>query len=223
MTVTCVVSGRSSPGATTVTVGLAMAWSRWKLNPLLIEADPAGGVLGLRFGLGSRPSLLSLVTEARRSFSVDQLDAHSQAIAGAASLIGVSDPVVAARTVARAADILGPELDHLSRPVAIDLGRLSSGSAALSFLNPSSRVLLATRSTTSEVQAMLFQLRLLRDHDVEPELVVIGRTQNRPMRSQRLLVLASPGSFRRIRGWPPCLLAVAIAGLSSTGPFSGDR
>jgi len=180
MTVVCVASGRSSAGATSVTVGLAMAWSRWDLNPLLIEADPAGGVLGLRFGLASRPSLLSLITEARRSFSVDQLDAHSQSVGGAPSLIGVADPVVAARTVARAGDILGPELERLARPIVIDLGRITSDSSSLGFVDPSCRVLLTTRSTTAEVQAMLFQLRLLRDRNVEPELVVIGRGQNRP-------------------------------------------
>lgn len=180
MTVIAVATGRSAAGGTSLAVGLAMAWSRWNLNPLLVEADPAGGVLGLRFGLSSRPSLLSLTTDARRSFSVDQLDKHSQAVGGASTLIGVTDPLVASRTVARAADIIAPELPRLPRPVVVDLGRVDGNAASLPFVDDASRVLLVTRPTTAEVQAMLFQLRLLRDRGAEPELVIIGDGPNRP-------------------------------------------
>lgn len=178
MTVVAVASGRSASGATSLTVGLAMAWARWNLHPLLIEADPAGGVLGLRFGLSSRPSLLSFTTDARRSFSADQLDAHAQPIGGAPALIGVTDPLVAHRTVGRAADILGQELSLLPRPVVIDVGRVDATSPALSFLDDRTQVLLTTRATTAEVQAMLFQLRLFRDRDIEPGIVVIGEGPN---------------------------------------------
>lgn len=180
MTVITVASGRSAAGGTSVAVGLAMAWSRWKLNPLLVEADPAGGVLGLRFGLNSRPSLLSLTTESRRSFSVEHLEHHSQMVGGAPTLIGVTDPLVASRTVGRAADIIAPELRRLPRPVVIDMGRIDANSSALPFVDGADRVLLVSRATTAEVQAMLFQLRLLRDRGAEPELVIIGPGPNEP-------------------------------------------
>ena len=57
-------SAHGSPGVTTTALTLAATWPEDR-PCLLVEADPFGGVIGARYGLGDTPGLSSLAAVAR--------------------------------------------------------------------------------------------------------------------------------------------------------------
>ncbi|OJY48113.1 chromosome partitioning protein [Pseudonocardia sp. 73-21] len=59
-----VVSVKGSPGVTTLCLALAACWPD-PGAPIVVEADPAGGDVAMRFGLAPSPGLLSLAAAAR--------------------------------------------------------------------------------------------------------------------------------------------------------------
>ena len=67
------------PGATSWTLLLAAAWrADENRRKVVLEADPDGGVLGVRYGVGVDPGAISLASAARRSrsagFEIDDID-----------------------------------------------------------------------------------------------------------------------------------------------------
>ena len=65
-------SVKASPGVTTAALALCVAWPtrRWAV---MIEADPAGGDLVARFGLGETPDVLSLAAASRHDRDAEAL------------------------------------------------------------------------------------------------------------------------------------------------------
>lgn len=59
---------RGAPGATSWALLLAAAWPHeFSDRRIVLEADPAGGVVGARYGLGVEPGAVRLVTGLRRN------------------------------------------------------------------------------------------------------------------------------------------------------------
>ena len=54
-----------SPGATTLALGLGSVWERPGRSAVVVEADPDGGVVAARLGLGHHPCLTELAVRAR--------------------------------------------------------------------------------------------------------------------------------------------------------------
>lgn len=167
-------SARSSPGVTSLAVGMAYVWQELGYQPLLVEADPAGGVLGLRFDLPSEPSLTTLSADLRRGSDPQRILDNTAEIRGVRSLLSSVDPAQASRVLTRSAGILAAELPSVQRPVVIDAGRLGADSPSLPLLQASHQVLVLCRPRVEEAQAMLFGLRLLRGLDCRCGLVVVG-------------------------------------------------
>src|SRR5438477_511605 len=78
---TIVVGSVRSAGATTV----ALAIAGWLDPVVLVEADPDGGVLALRYGLRREPGLLTLA--ASRDLEGDMLSEHTQRLPGGLPVI----------------------------------------------------------------------------------------------------------------------------------------
>lgn len=167
-------SARSSPGVTSLAVGMAYVWQELGYQPLLVEADPAGGVLGLRFDLPSEPSFTTLSADLRRGSDPQRIFDNTAEIRGVRTLLSSVDPAQAGRVLTRSAGILAAELPSLRRPVVIDAGRLGADSPALPLLQASHQVLVLCRPRVEEAQAMLFGLRLLRGLGCRCGLVVVG-------------------------------------------------
>ena len=174
MTVVAICSTRSSPGATSLCVALGAAWARRGPRPLLIEADPAGGVIGLRFAMSADPSLRTLWADMRRGYSPELVQQNSTDLRGIDCLLAPTDPLLASRALEHVAPVLSRELAALSRPVVIDLGRISDTSKALPFVSCATHVLLVGRPRVEDTQSLLYGSRLLgaaagrplRRHDV---------------------------------------------------------
>ena len=59
---------RGAPGVTSWAVLLAAAWPpEFQIERVVLEADPAGGVLGARYGLGVEPGVAAFLASLRRN------------------------------------------------------------------------------------------------------------------------------------------------------------
>ena len=85
MSVVALLGIKQSPGATTLAVALAALAS--EREPLIIEADPIGGVLAARACIPLDPGLLTLAAAGRRGVSTQLLDAHTQTLANGARVL----------------------------------------------------------------------------------------------------------------------------------------
>lgn len=180
MSVVAVTSSRTSPGATTVAAGLAIAWSHVAERSLLIEADPAGGVLGLRFDLEPSRSLASLGTDIQHRFHSDHLWASSQDLRGARCILAPVDPLLARAWIQRLSPTLIEQLPQLGVPTVVDLGWVDHDGASASLANAADKTLIVTRPDVAEIQALLFQVRRLQAMDTEVAIVTIGDSPNDP-------------------------------------------
>ena len=134
MTVIAVCSAKHSPGATTLALALVTAWAsktaRADTPPVLVEADPSGGDLAARLGLGADPGLVSMAAAARHPSSDIDLIGHAQPLpCGGMAILGPSNPDQAEAAVAALASRLSSGLGKLGCGV-IDCGRWGRGSAA---------------------------------------------------------------------------------------------
>ena len=119
-----VASTKGSPGATCFALGLAVVWPR---PVILVEADPAGGDLGGRFGVPDHPGLAGLVVAARRDGGPELWPAHAHRLP-----VGV-DVVIApaaARPAHAAVAGLASTLPAAEADLIFDVGRLAEASPA---------------------------------------------------------------------------------------------
>lgn len=134
MTVIAVCSTKHSPGASTFALALVTAWAsasaRADEPPVLVEADPSGGDLAARLGLGIDPGLVSMAAAARHPQSRLDLDDHLQRLpCGGAVVLGPTNPNEAEAAVGTIASRVAGEVEKRGRGV-IDCGRWRRGSPA---------------------------------------------------------------------------------------------
>lgn len=171
----CSVKG--SPGVTTTALALAARWPGAK--PVLLEADPAGGDLGVRFGLPSVPGLVSLAAASRRTRDPALFTEHCQVLPGGVAV--VVGPLGAEQ--ARAAlEILGTRGLGLLRATAVDptslvlmdVGRVDVASPAVALLRGASAVLVLTRPRAEDLSHAATVLAVVPTWTRHPGLVLIG-------------------------------------------------
>jgi MinD-like ATPase involved in chromosome partitioning or flagellar assembly len=215
MSLVTVGSVRGGPGATTVAVALAAVWARRGRDPFLVEADPDGGVLAARFGLGHRPSLTELGVRARTSIHPDDLWPAAQALSAPGADHPV--PVVVAHPSAdqcqAALRTVGPRLGGLldslpEHDVVADVGRLRPGSPALTLVEESSLLLLVLRPRLEEIDAVAQRITALNERR-GVRLVLIG---NDPYPAVEVASVLSVG-----------VLGVVADDGRSAPAFRGDR
>jgi hypothetical protein len=118
-------SVKGSPGATTFALALAVVWPR---PVVLVEADPAGGDLGGRFGVPDTPGLASLVVQARHERGPGLWQAHAHRLdLGADVVVAPASGWQAHAAVTRLADHPPPRSDV---DIVLDMGRLYDASPA---------------------------------------------------------------------------------------------
>lgn len=122
MSVIAFASARGAPGVTTT----ALAVSGWVDDCVLLEADPAGGVLAIRYGLGREPGLLTLA--ASGSSGETDISRHAQLLPGGTTV--VPGPETAAQAL-HVWDVGRRSIEQAvfsaDRTVVVDLGRLAPG------------------------------------------------------------------------------------------------
>lgn len=152
MTVIGLVGGKHSAGVTTLALALA-ASARVEARPLVVEADPAGGDIAPRAGLGLDPGLLTLAAAGRHGLSESLIESHAQPFGnGVRVLVGPSAPEQAAGALAGCGQWLGVGLARQPWLTIIDAGRWEPRSPAAELLGVSTLALLVLRPTVEGVE-----------------------------------------------------------------------
>ncbi|GAA4850053.1 P-loop NTPase family protein [Saccharopolyspora rosea] len=176
----CSVKG--SPGVTTAALAMAARWPGG--DPVVVEADPAGGDLTARFRLPASPGVVSLAAAARRQSSADLVTEHSQRLPG--GLRVVAGPVAAEQ--ARAA--LGvlttrglPALRAAARSpesaVLVDVGRGDTASPALPLVRGADALMVLARPRADELSHVATLLESVSTWTRTPGLVLAGDGHSR--------------------------------------------
>ena len=156
---------RSSPGVTTAALALGAVWQRGGRQPLVVEADPDGGVLAARYGLGAHPNLTELAGRTRSGLRPTDVWEHAQRLPGGLGAV-VAHPS-ADQTHAALRTGAARIGDHLSRvedtDVLVDAGRLSPSSPALELLPSASLIVVVLRPRLDEISALAQRLPALHE------------------------------------------------------------
>ena len=181
MTSFAVASCHGAPGVTTTVIGLAATWPGAE-RPVVVEADPAGGVLAARFDeLRADRTLAEVAVEVRRRYDHDRVVASARALWGAIPVVVA--PPSAEQThgaLAMAGDHLGDGAARSGRMVVFDVGRLTARSPALALARRSAMVVLVARPSFEAVATLAARAGELRDAGCTLGLVVIGESPYPP-------------------------------------------
>jgi hypothetical protein len=155
MSIVAVGSMHGSPGATTLALALAAVWARTGREALMVEADPDGGVLAARLGLGHHPSITDLAVRSRGSLHPDLVWEAAQTLPGGRPIV-VSHPsldqchATLRSGAGRLAEVLRALPDH---DAMVDVGRLRPASPAAPLADAADILLLVMRPRLEDVDA----------------------------------------------------------------------
>ena len=170
---------RSSPGVTTAVLTIASCLD----NSVLVEADWDGGVLGARLGLSREPGLTTLAAAARVDPSSD-ITAHAQLLPG--GTLAVPGPASAGSAVgvwtsagSRLAGTL--RAGARSRPVLVDVGRLSPLSPVVPLLDAADLLVVVARPAVEELHAAAVRIDdLQREASCPLAMLLVGERPHGP-------------------------------------------
>lgn len=167
-------SVKASPGVTTTVLALAAVWPEER--PLLIvDADPDGGDLAARTGLGVEPGMASLAAAGRRSLDHADIERHTQTLPGGIPvLVGNPDPEQASRELDLVSQRLAEVLPHESPDVFVDCGRLRGSSPATPLARRACATLIVCRPRVDELQHVRAQLGRLADQGMRAAVLLVG-------------------------------------------------
>lgn len=173
-----VLSLKGSPGATTFAIALGARWPA-PARPLVIEADPSGGDLALRFSLSSTPGLVSLAAAARRDDDPDLVWRHTQQLPGGLAVVAAPPDADQARAalsalVPTSLGVLRAAANELSTAVIVDCGRVDPGSRAESIVRASDVVVLLSRAHADDLAHLPRRLHTVGRWSPNPVLLLAG-------------------------------------------------
>ncbi|HEY3141444.1 MAG TPA: hypothetical protein VGJ86_09950 [Acidimicrobiales bacterium] len=184
-------SAKASPGVTTTIAALAATWPQDR-GLLIVELDPAGGDLAVRFDLSPEPGLVSLAAAGRRDLDPDTLLAHTQALPGQAGGGGggrqqgrhhaqafgrrvLAGPVAAEQAgvaIAALKDRLPRVLATMGMDVLVDCGRLDHASPAEKIAVQAALLVVVSRPVVTEVHHLASRMTSLEPRALS--LLLIG-------------------------------------------------
>lgn len=150
MALVCVTSAHGAPGVTTLAL---LAAGRWPRPTAVVEADPSGGVLAVRYGLGRSPGLADLAAGVDTHASVSALWSSAQSLPGGLRVVAAPDS--GEITAGILDDVAGPLARWLCRlgdvDVIVDCGRSIPGSPTAALMAAADAVLVVTRTTPDQL------------------------------------------------------------------------
>lgn len=167
-----VCSAKGSPGATTAALALGARWP--SPDPIVVEADPAGGDLAARFRLDAGPSLVTLAAASRRGGDPQLLSEHCQRLPGGLRVI--AGPIAAHQAWA-ALTLLASHGGRMIRApgtVLLDVGRLEPSSPAVSLLHAVDALLVLAHPNEAELAHVATLVHEVPAWTPNPCLVLVG-------------------------------------------------
>ncbi len=161
MTLVCFGSMKGSPGTTLTALLTAAAWpSRSGRRKVLLEADPDGGALAIRYQMPTRPGLLSLAAATGNTLSRDGLWEHAQRLPGGLpAVVGPPSPDQASVAMRSVGADMGDWLSAAPIDVIADVGRLSPAAPTARFLSSADAVLVVARPTADQLQSAVPRMK----------------------------------------------------------------
>ena len=182
MTLTCFASAKGSPGVTLTALGFAAARAAAGTSTLLLEADPSGGSLAIRYQLGRQPGLITLAAASRHGLNRNEITGHAQEIPGGLAAI------VAPERHDRTAAILRADGIRLGRffadlpdvEIVADCGRLDSETVTSGLPSEADVLYLLARPVAEEIQPAAALAATARDSGLTVAWVLIGDKPHDP-------------------------------------------
>ncbi|MHA6631114.1 chromosome partitioning protein [Pseudonocardia sichuanensis] len=185
-----VLSLKGSPGVTTFCVALAARWPG-TARRVLLEADPAGGDLAVRFSLDASPGLLSLAADARGA-GPEVIGRHVQLLPGGipvvaappdaelargalAALVASTDPDADRRQGGGAGGVVRGVADLPDTVVIVDCGRVDPGSPAMPLVRAADVMLVLTRAGAGDLAHLVRRLEQIGHWSPHPVLLLVGK------------------------------------------------
>jgi MinD-like ATPase involved in chromosome partitioning or flagellar assembly len=160
MTTIAVTGTKGSPGATTLAVALGTLTAA--RSPLLVEADPAGGDIALRYGGTPDVGLVTFAASGRRGIDGLSIADHAQLLpCGVTALLAPTVADQAASALRNLGAAFGSTLQDQAALVIIDGGRWDPHSAAADLVGAASAAVLVLRPTVECVEHARGQLTSL--------------------------------------------------------------
>lgn len=172
-------SVHGAPGATSWTLLLAAAWrAEGNRRKVVLEADPDGGVLGVRYGVGVDPGAISLASAARRSRSAGfDVDEHSRVIGPQLLLVPGAESAERATAVWR--DAINPTAAAIGTDAHndwfVDCGRFRPNHPCQPFVTLSAMTLIVVVGRTDELVQVPAVLRAAEDSAAAAGVLVVGK------------------------------------------------
>lgn len=187
-----VASVKGSPGVTTLCLALAACWPD-PTGAIVVEADPAGGDVAMRFGLAQSPGLLSLAaaarggvaTHGRRIKDAGLLWRHAQSLPGDVSV--VASPPDAARARGALAMLAAPDptgglgpgalraaAAHPGTVLVADCGRVDPGSPVMPLLRSADVMVMLTGAHADELAHLARRIPEIGAWSRNPVLLLAG-------------------------------------------------
>jgi len=175
-----VCSLKGSPGVTTLATALAARWPAQE-NPILVEADPAGGDIMARFRLPESPGLVTLAAAARGRTSNDPtlLAQHAQTLPPGLRVVlgpvGAEQSRAALSVLASGgASVLRRAASQPGTTVIVDCGRVDPDSPAFPIIRDADAMLLLARPHDDELAHVALKLPAAQRWSRQPCLVLVG-------------------------------------------------
>jgi hypothetical protein len=210
-------SAKGSPGVTTAVAALAATWPADRAL-VVVELDPAGGDLVVRFDLATEPGLVTLAAAGRRDLGAETLLAHTQvlprrgeAAGGDATRRVLTAPVSADQATAALTALRGGlprTLDALDADVIVDCGRLDPTSPAYDVAAGAQLLVMVTRPVVAEVHHLGARLAALASI---PAAVVTVGDRPYPVAEVAEAVGAHPLGTLAVDGRPAAALSGDLA------------
>jgi MinD-like ATPase involved in chromosome partitioning or flagellar assembly len=172
-------SAKSSPGVTTTIAALAASWPAHR-HLHIVELDPAGGDLVVRFELAPEPGLVTLAATGRRDLRLDTYLAHTQPLPASSGADRPERRILVAPVAAEQASAalaalrfgLPNVLGTAHADVLVDCGRLDPSSPAHEFAVEADLLVVVTRPIVSEIHHLAARLASLKPRAVS--LLLVG-------------------------------------------------
>lgn len=191
MMMIAVLSLKGSPGVTTFCVALAARWPSMERR-VLLEADPAGGDLAVRFSLEPTPGLLSLAADARGGAGPEVIGRHVQLLPGGipvvaappdaelargalAALVANTGEPAGGRPGGGAGGVVRGVADMPDTVVIVDCGRADPGSPTMPLVRGADVMLVLTRAAAGDLAHLVRRLEQIGSWSPRPVLLLVGK------------------------------------------------
>ena len=168
-------SAHGSPGVTTTALAFAATWPEHR-RCLLIEADPFGGVIGARYGLGDTPGLSTLAAVARQGLDEEAVWRNVQQLPGGVGVLVGPASAEEAHAVLRdvAVVLAGWCTTQTDVDVIVDCGRTAPASPAVELLTKADATMVLTRPFIDQIRPAAHRLTALQATGAEASLLLVG-------------------------------------------------